>query len=197
MGYASQGANALVVVNRWTFRLYPVTGEIDTLAFNNEEGCVELEKHRGYVAIGEDGSTGEPGNADQKRRAVEKFISGLPSDIPVVLVMPIPEFGCDIAKMNFQQYRRTGEVPSELSSSRAVYEKRNAFFTRVVGDALVRNVPNATRRVDPSDLFCDTREEGRCMAQVDGVPLYLDDDHLSDAGAALVVEAIFDTLGIE
>ena len=41
------------------------------------------------------------------------------------------------------------------------------------------------------DVFCDNMVLNNCVAQYAGIPFYLDDDHLSDAGATLVVNEIF------
>jgi len=48
--------------------------------------------------------------------------------------------------------------------------------------------------VQPADVLCNSFFAGRCAAQVDGRPLYSDDDHLSDLGAALVAEQILRAL---
>ena len=45
-------------------------------------------------------------------------------------------------------------------------------------------------RVKPSDLFCNTYATGKCVATLAGVPLYFDDNHLSNAGAGMVTREI-------
>jgi hypothetical protein len=35
-------------------------------------------------------------------------------------------------------------------------------------------------------LFCNTLQEGRCLLQRNGEPLYIDDDHVSQLGARLI-----------
>jgi hypothetical protein len=65
--------------------------------------------------------------------------------------------------------------------------ERNRFVTQVF------NVYTGTPGlivVDPARILCDSFIERRCAVQVNGVPFYLDDDHLSDAGARPIVSEI-------
>jgi hypothetical protein len=48
-------------------------------------------------------------------------------------------------------------------------------------------IPSQVTVVDPAALFCDGET---CAAVKDGVALYLDDDHMSVPGAALVAAEI-------
>jgi hypothetical protein len=41
-----------------------------------------------------------------------------------------------------------------------------------------------------SEILCNSYVANRCVAQVKGVPLYFNDDHLSKEGAKLVVAEI-------
>lgn len=45
-------------------------------------------------------------------------------------------------------------------------------------------------RIKPDRLLCDSFEKSRCVAHLDGAPLYFDDDHLSNEGSRLVVAEI-------
>lgn len=54
-----------------------------------------------------------------------------------------------------------------------------AFF-----DELKREFPEVVW-VDPSKLMCDAE---KCVTQIDGVPLYKDDEHLNIVGSRLLAE---------
>ena len=41
-------------------------------------------------------------------------------------------------------------------------------------------------RVLPNKILCDTYLKNRCVFELNGKPLYFDDNHLSNAGASLV-----------
>jgi hypothetical protein len=43
-------------------------------------------------------------------------------------------------------------------------------------------------------MLCDTTQPGRCITYKDGSILYRDDDHLSNAGAKLILEEIVDKM---
>jgi hypothetical protein len=47
-------------------------------------------------------------------------------------------------------------------------------------------------RIMPDDIFCNTAIVGRCLAEVDGKPLYFDDNHLDSIGASMLSRQIID-----
>jgi len=49
-------------------------------------------------------------------------------------------------------------------------------------------------RVKPSDYLCDSYVSNRCVAHLDGKPLYFDDDHLSSTGSSLVVTEVINQI---
>ena len=55
----------------------------------------------------------------------------------------------------------------------------------------------ALERVKPEKIFCGIVEQDRCLVQHNGTPYYYDDDHLSDAGAKMVVSKIISSLNQE
>lgn len=83
-----------------------------------------------------------------------------------------------------------GEPETLISTDYQRHKKRNRFIFEAF-DAIDSPV---IRRVRPDQILCDTFIPGRCAAQVDGVPFYYDDDHLSLAGSVPVVAAVMDTL---
>jgi peptidoglycan/LPS O-acetylase OafA/YrhL len=184
--YISTKADYVAVAMRWTFRLYPVPGEIDTLLFDNGEQGVETGDvpRTNYTLI-----DGKPSTlAEGKKQAITTFLDQvLATDKQVFLVYPAPESGWNVPRLNFHHLVVTDKLVGTISTSFDVYKKRNRFV-----DTVLDGVPDRTNlvRVKPADLLCNTFVPGRCVVQTDGIPLYFDDDHLSNAGARIVIGQI-------
>ena len=105
----------------------------------------------------------------------------------VVLVYPIPEQGWNIP-VRATKAKLLGSELSKTSVKREVIERR---YSEVVSlfDSLGEN--KNLVRIFPTKIFCD---ENRCASNLQGVPLYYDDDHLSNEGAKLVVKEIMKNL---
>ena len=106
----------------------------------------------------------------------------------MILVYPIPEMGWDVPSRLARLYLRDGRLSVDsASTSLASFIQRNQRTY-----AALDRIGTHPRliRVKPASLLCDTAVKGRCAAQLHGLPLYFDDDHLSDAGAIPVVNAI-------
>ena len=85
----------------------------------------------------------------------------------------------------------TGRKNLEFSTSFERYRLRNQAVIAAF-DAIAH--PNLFR-VKPSDFLCSTFIKERCINSVNADKVfYFDDDHLSDAGAALVVPALLDVV---
>lgn len=105
----------------------------------------------------------------------------------LVLVYPVPEMGWNVPRQLAKVYRIFGQLaPGSASTARTVYETRNRRTLRAL-DAVGEH-PNLVR-VKPADILC-VEATGRCLAHVNGEPLYYDDDHLSRTGAAPVAAAV-------
>ena len=123
-----------------------------------------------------------------KRVAIERLVASLlDTGLDVVVIYPVPEVGWNLPQLNFRRYLANGAVPAVVSTPVAAYRARNAFAESVL-DGLVPD--ERLRVVRPSALLCDVQLRERCVAQLAGVPLYFDDNHLSNAGARLVVAAV-------
>lgn len=133
-------------------------------------------------------------NTDEVRRRIvtdgyrHAVLSPLNSNRKVILVYPIPEAGWDVPKylskkIMFQIDRGAGD----LSTSYAAYKSRNKDAIRAL-DSIGEH--KNLLRIKPDKILCDTFVKDRCVAQLNGVPLYYDDNHLSNAGARLVVDEI-------
>lgn len=169
----------VLVVSRWTMRMYPIDKAIDDLSFDNLEGGVEYNRYREYSVVLPDGGLSK--GLGDKRNALRKFLDEMSTTgKPVYVIYPIPELGWDIAKLNFL----AGNTLRTITTSRHLYESRNRFIIGVFDSYRAVNV----HMVPVADLLCDM---SRCYGQRDGVPLYYDDDHLSSRGADLVLDALF------
>ncbi|WP_349742776.1 acyltransferase family protein [Roseateles cavernae] len=179
----------VVVSSRWSFRLYPIVGEIEDMPTRNSEGGVEHETYREYAV--------ESGNlrrmdAAAKRITLQETVRGLlGAGGHVVLVYPIPETSWNIASLNYRHFQATGKPMQELTFPDIDFQRRNRLVNTAFDELLGHPRLHA---VKPANHFCNHERPGRCVVQEDGIPLYYDDDHLSDAGAARVVPDIMEAL---
>jgi hypothetical protein len=111
----------------------------------------------------------------------------LSSDKKVILIYPVPETGWDVPIVLAKTLLfNGGEIPA-LTTSYEVYKERNAEAI----DAF-DSIPNNKNliRIKPDKILCDTFIANRCITHIGSSSLYYDDDHLSNAGAKLVVDEI-------
>lgn len=179
-------ASAVVMSARWTSKMYPVAGQVDRPVFDNGEGGVELQR-------GDDHNVAQTPqgvwttSAQAKSQAIWHFLQRMHSTHKQVLVVyPIPEVGWDLPRYNFAIYLQTGDVPSEISTSYALYKKRNAFVIQTLDDAQAGPIV----RIRPDEFLCHGGDGTRCMAQEKWQPYYYDHNHLASAGAKPIAQAI-------
>lgn len=180
-------ASDVIIASRWTVRFFPINGEIDIQEFNNQEGGIELDlKRKNYVTPDNNGDF--VSNKEIKINAFNKFINSFDSlNIPIYLVYPIPEMGWDIPRMNYKiQFLTSQEDLKTISTSYDVFKKRNYFVNTILDSVNSKNI----FRIKPEDIFCNTYIKNRCVGQINKTTFYSDDDHLSDAGAKLIVYKI-------
>jgi peptidoglycan/LPS O-acetylase OafA/YrhL len=183
--FIAADGSPVILVARWSFRLYPIDGLITQMPYVNSEGGVERESYREY-AVNENGVLSFAEQA--KEKALSNFIGDmLSTKSKLVLVYPIPEVAWDIASLNWRNWRNTQKVLNEISIPYTDYLSRNAFVVKIFDGFL--NFSNF-HPVRPSDIFCNKFIIDRCVAQYNGIPFYFDDDHLSDDGARLLVDRI-------
>ena len=112
----------------------------------------------------------------------------------VILIYPVPEVGWDAPDYFFKSYIKE---PSSLldsslgSTSYKVYLERNARVIEVLNQLDVDKNVSILR---PDQELCNSVVPERCVIQLDGVLLYRDDDHLSDAGAELILNRLNEML---
>jgi peptidoglycan/LPS O-acetylase OafA/YrhL len=186
LSYIKNNNAEVIVSSRWTFKLYPIKGFVEDMPSKNSEGGTENDtEYREYVSI----LNGQISfGFNEKKLALDKFINKLLSSTNrLYLIYPIPEISWDIARKNTAYYRENGTILKEISIPYSDFIKRNQFIESIFNQYLTS--PNF-KAIKPEDVLCNTFIGGRCVAQFDTVPYYYDDDHLSDAGANLVVNLI-------
>lgn len=98
---------------------------------------------------------------------------------PVYYLRPIPEMPRDVPKHMGLTLR--GGQAERVSISMEEYRKRNAFVWSAQDEAAARC---GVKILDPLPYLC---RDGRCWGDVDGRPIYYDDDHLSERGGAQLI----------
>ncbi|MEK1941825.1 MAG: acyltransferase family protein [Pseudomonas sp.] len=99
---------------------------------------------------------------------------------PVYMLRPIPELKVDVPKTMGRAMMQGKHV--EVSISMAEYRERNAFVWETQDMAAARC---GVKILDPLPYLC---RDGRCEGEdIQGQPLYVDDDHLSERGSNLLV----------
>ena len=175
----------IVVASRWSFKMYPVEGEVIDMPSKNTEGGVERSAVSEYAVL-DSGRWLTAGSS--KKKALQNLIENLLSASPrVYLVYPTPEIALSIARVNFRYFKGSGQRLPTISIPHSDYQKRNNFVNQILDGYEGRaNVV----LIKPEKIFCDSFVKNRCVAQFDFVPFYYDDDHLSDIGARYIVDAI-------
>lgn len=178
----------IIVLNRWTFRMYPVEGYNLDMPYKNSEGFEEVEDYREYDVFV---NRTLRRDAASKATVLERYITNIASAAKrVFLIYPVPETGINVAKLNVAHWEKTGNILQEIMMPVEDYDNRNAFVNKVFNTIAISNVIKVRTR----DIFCTHQK--RCIVQQGGIAWYLDDDHLSDLGAenllADIEAAMFD-----
>jgi len=186
-------AVGIIVSSRWTFNLFPITGWIEDMPYRNSEGGREWTNYREHAILNSRGKMNF--SASAKINALEETINSLLNSTNiVVLVYPIPEIAWKISESNFVHFRNTRKLLGEISEPSRDYYSRNRFVTSVFDEL---KTSQKLIRVKPNQIFCDTYQEGRCVAQWKGIPFYYDYDHLSIEGARLVSNSILQAMNLK
>lgn len=177
--------DTVVLVGRWTRAL-------EGTRFNNQEGGHESGESRYALPVGTEFESFS--NSDRIdlvgnliKETVLKYIS---SGKKVLLVYPIPEVGWHAS--NYIAKRRLfGLESQELSTSYDVFSQRNVNTYSQL-DKIDKKMNFLT--VTPEDTFCNSFLKNRCVATLDGKPLYSDDNHLNEKGSAMLSSSIVDAM---
>lgn len=179
----TSAAPILILAARWRF-------SIDGSKFDNGEGGHEFDDGSRAWRRADGGADGLEGDA-LRAAMLDAYVTDLKAllatGIQVILIYPIPEAGWNVPDRLARQ-RMASATLLDLSTSSAAYFKRN----QMVIDAFDSiDAPNL-RRVKPADILCDSFLPGRCVNSFGDQILYHDENHLSNAGARLIVPAIME-----
>jgi peptidoglycan/LPS O-acetylase OafA/YrhL len=159
--------------------------------YDNGEGGVE-RRESAWVDLTERTTSEQHDNKRRERvlAAYEKRIRQLAEQFNVVLVYPVPEAGWDVRSYAFKNALFDNRHAT-LTTSFAAYNERtrevNALFDRLVTE--MPNVYGARLH----EVLCSEVTDRCVNADANGV-YYLDDDHLSNAGASLVAPVIVEAI---
>ena len=172
----------LIVVSRWGLYL-------NGNGYDNGEGGVEHQDPVYALPVGKgpryvNDPKWETTLVDLHRNAIMYWLA---DGRRVILVYPIPPAGWDVPTRMAQLALYGSDQQQQLSTSYDRYMERSRHAKRLL-DA-VPDHPNLYR-VRPSKALCNREEAGRCMLELNGRPLYIDDDHPSRAGAAIIARQI-------
>lgn len=174
----------LVLSARWQAYL-------EQAAFDNGEGGHETG--RSFTVDVTDFAARTGGEAERVARVKASYRAELLSLLEryrVVLVYPVPEAGWDVPLRAWKRARFHDDPVQEMSTSAAVFHQRSDPVMTLF-DGIEH--PNLFR-VRPHERLCDAQRPGRCVNVLEGVLLYKDDDHLSEAGEALLRDELLQTV---
>lgn len=97
----------------------------------------------------------------------------------VWLTRPVPEMPMDVATVLGRRLLLGQDI--ELGMTRAAYDVVNAYSWWLQDQVAERC---GAKILDVTELLCD---EHRCFAEHDGIPVYRDQDHLSESGNKLLL----------
>lgn len=104
---------------------------------------------------------------------------------PVWLMRPTPEMTVDVANQLGRQ--RMINRRYDLSLPRIEHDRRHRYVRALQDEAMAQC---GVHILDPTELLCD---EEHCPAEYEGLPIYRDDDHLSEHGNRLLIP-LFQTM---
>jgi peptidoglycan/LPS O-acetylase OafA/YrhL len=172
------GVDVVIIAARWT--AYALNSR-----FDNGEGGVETGPMHPFAVAGTPSSSTE-----YTPRLMQVFVEGvrryLAAGFKVVLVYPAPEAGWNVPATLAKMALFESRTDLSLSTDYRVFLTRN----QPVIDAFDAIDDPGLFRVRPDRALCNTVDPGRCINAAEGAIYYFDDDHLSNAGANLVVPSI-------
>ena len=178
LAYAeSAGVETLVLTARFPFYL---RGD----RYDNGEGGVEIGDPAVLDVEDAQGSTWD--SPERRRRVLDHYeqsITALAQKFNVVLVAPIPEAGWIVP----QTYAKYALFDRPLTTSFDQYKARTDDVLGVF-EKLAQTIDSVTVARVYEALCSDA--SGRCVNADQSGVYYFDDDHLSTAGAALVIPMI-------
>lgn len=131
-------------------------------------------------------TAGIENNAQLVSKGLERLVARLDSrGISVTIIAGIPEIGWDVPDLVLASGFKgsvDGFAP-DLDS----YKSRNARANKILERV---STEFGAKLINPADTLCNSV----CQIQLGGVPIYRDDDHLSDFGARWLIPKLMGTL---
>jgi peptidoglycan/LPS O-acetylase OafA/YrhL len=180
----------LILINRWSIKYFYPNSNLETPHFINKAlGCEEIRStDTRNVPFNKNGFK-QP-SEDSMSAALKDLLRLSASKIKTVVVYPVPEIGCDPYRYNIKHRNTTGSELLSLFFPVEEYDNRNKFVIDIFDEFYSQNKDSIVPvRLRP--VFCGKTELEVCQVIENSIPLYFDDDHLSDTGASLVVDEIF------
>lgn len=160
----------LVLSARWTFRL-------EHTRFDNKDGGIEY---------GEESNT-LPNSPDEMGLLINSTVSDyLNMGKKIILVYPIPEVGWEVP-FTLAKKLKIDINDNSIITRHSVFTERNSRTYEQLDK--IEFHPNILR-IYPEHVFCNQQIKDKCIATLNGVPLYFDDDHLNIIGAKMLGEHI-------
>jgi peptidoglycan/LPS O-acetylase OafA/YrhL len=161
--------------------------------YDNQEGGRESGPRSPLIL------TGNPSASDSERlRLMQKQLNDtvhtlLASGKKVILIYPVPEVGWSVPRMLRANLPRELEKriawlnKGGINTSHSVFKERNKRTYKILN--AIGEHPNLIR-IYPEKIFCNTYISERCVTHTSNQVFYEDDDHLSRAGADLVIKEL-------
>ena len=115
----------------------------------------------------------------QMREGLLKTVCELSKDRDVYIVRPVPELGYNVPKSMGRSM--IFDVPTRISVTLDQYNKRNSFTLKTLDLASEKC---GAIMLDPIPYLCDKES---CWGDVNGLPIYFDDDHLNERGSKVLI----------
>lgn len=182
-----RGAKVVVLTSRLPMYL---TG----IGFDNGEGGVEKSLRGARLDYPEDSATHDDfGDEARQRRVLRGYqqeAEKISDDFKLVWLEPVPEAGWNVPSVLARRAMLGAYLGEPLSTPYDAYLTR----TQKVRDTIAGMSNPNIFSVNASQAFCNTHLSGRCLNELEGAPLYWDDDHLTNAGARLLAPLVADVV---
>ncbi len=183
----SEEIETVIMMARWSLSM-------EGTRFDNQEGGVEISRDTPHLDLVVDGRPEYHPDYDHRDALSERISDSVTSLVEagkkVILVYPVPEAGWIVPNYLVRYLMNNPDqalAPGVGSTSYEVFKERNRRSYAALDRA---GQHPGLYRVYPEEILCDRDVKDRCIVQKDGTALYADDNHLSSAGAKLVVEEI-------
>lgn len=169
--------DTFIVFSRWTLLF-------EKYRYNNSEGGVEFGKPWIWKFAGNSRDYNEL-MRDEILRSITAILN---AGKTVILIYPVPEMGWDVPGILWKHFFWHGHLSysdGSVSYQKYLYRANNSILA-------LDSIPSNRNliKVKPHEFLCNAIIENRCLAHFSGVPLYSDNNHLSDYGNAILMNEL-------